>query len=371
MSLWTVYVGCFTNDIWSYYPRPARDASQPSDGIEQLLFDDEHGTIQHLGSHDGDLSSPQYLAVHPTLPVLYAADFADPGRLTSFTMDRDQQLSRQSTIGTKGSMASAVAVHPSGSHAYVAHLGDGVVSSCEVDSEGALGDSEVIHSSPVGIDAGRPTNQLFGYKGAGPRSHQVRATPNGNALLLTDVALDEVVTYGLTQAGEPSPEPIGRIQFPEGSAPRHVEFHPSGEVVYVVGEQDGHLYVLEADESVPTRITNRIPLPPLGYERRTLPSELALHPHCSTLVVGLRGPDCIAVIAVDDTGRVRVDHHESSRGRDPRAVRFDPSGQHVLVGNWQSNNVAVLALEGSRLREVGQPVHVPSPSSIVFIQGVP
>lgn len=367
MALWNVYVGCFTEDIWTYYPRPKRDTSIPSVGIERLVFDDESGGLRHLDSTGGRLSSPQYLTLHPTLPVLYTAEFARPGHLTSFDVRPDGRIALRSTVDSLGAMASAVSVHPTGTYAYVSHLGNGVLTACPLRASGEVVGAELIVSAALADPPDDERGGLFSYGGGGAKYHQIRVTPNGQALVVADVGHDEVVTFKVEPDGTSSSEPMARVAFPPGTAPRHIEFHPAGGIVYVLGEQDGQLHVLEARDSVPVSIMGSHSVTPPGFDRGGLPTELQLHPQHSTLYVGVRGPDCVTAFDVDETGRASVMGHEATRGRSPRAVRIDPSGRHLLVGHWQSNDITVFTIDAHRLlRPVGQPIKVRSPSSIVF-----
>ena len=117
MSLWNVYVGAFTkefadevqrinqtaNIFWKgTYPR---FTATPSEGIERLTFDDATGAIRHLGNAAGDLVNPAYLALHPSKPILYAAEWSRQGRLTAFAIRGDGTLERQSAIDTLGEFA--------------------------------------------------------------------------------------------------------------------------------------------------------------------------------------------------------------------------------------------------------------------------
>ena len=74
MSLWHVYVGTLTESLWWV-------TGTPSQGIERLVFNDEDGTIRWIETIP-EVSNPQYLELHPKLPILYAAEFAHPGMLT-------------------------------------------------------------------------------------------------------------------------------------------------------------------------------------------------------------------------------------------------------------------------------------------------
>ncbi|WP_236794431.1 beta-propeller fold lactonase family protein [Amycolatopsis sp. GM8] len=361
MTSWHVFVGCFTEDLWRHFPRPGADTTRPSRGIERLGFDDVTGRLRHDGPALDGLLSPQYVTPHPTLPVLYAAEFTRPGRLAVIDIDAAGRLTRRAAVESLGGMAVAVTVDPSGGVAYVGHLDDGAVTACLLDDRGGIAEVQAIVPASGAGQSG--TGERFAYRGSGSKDHQVRVTPDGGALVVTDVGTDTVVSYPTARKAA---LPLACVGFPEASSPRHVEFHPSGTVAYVVGEGDATLYVLEARRHVPLRIIGSVPLAPAGA-RAALPSELHLHPDGRTLFVGLRRANVVAVLDVDDSGGARLLGHEASQGSNPRAVRVSPSGRHLLVGNWDSNGVAVFAVGGDRHpRPVGAPVDVPSPSSIVF-----
>ncbi len=352
MPRWNVYVGGVTHEVWNHFPAPEPNTIIPSKGIERFVFDDATGSLIPVDSAGDDLSSPQYVELHPTLPVLYAAEFASPSRVVSFDIGRDGQLARRSIVDSRGTMAIAVGVHPTGTHAYVAHFGDGVLTACRLDDDGGLTAAEPV-VSPSAVESHS-------------KLHHVRVTHNGDKAVVADFGSDEVVTYAIDDSGMLSSQPIGRVRFPTGSRPRHIEFHPSGRIVYVVGEGDARLHVLQADDFAPQRILHSQPTAPANAPGAS-PSEMRLHPDGSTLFVGVRRADCITAFAVDEAGVARTLYHQPSGGQSPRAVSLDPSGRHLLVGNWHSNRLVVFAIDGERgLTPVDDPIEAHSPSSIVF-----
>jgi len=367
MSLWNVYVGAFTKEFAEEVQKLNQSTNifwkgkypgftaTPSEGIERLVFDDVTGTVRHAGTAAGDLVTPQYLTLHPTLPVLYAVEFSRPGRLTTFAIRPDGELERRCSIETAGALPVAVGIHPSGRTAYVAHWGDGSLAACPIDDEGNPVSAERIHRS----------EQRDGHDS---HLHEVRVTPDGTGLIATDLGLDEITTYRLDPDGVVSATSRGRIGFPARSAPRHMEFHPSGTAVYVDGEHDSRVYVLDAQDGLPTRIRRSRSSRPPAYEGRNSCSELHLHPDGHTLYVGNRGADCVTVFSVDGSGSLEVVGHQPSLGRSPRAVRLDPTGRFLLVGNRNTGGVAVFGVgQNPYLTPVGQPVDVPAPSSFVFV----
>lgn len=352
MAYWHVYVGGLTSEVWEHFPDLDPGSTVPSAGIERYLFNDADGSLSHLDT-TGSLRSPQDLTTHPYLPVLYATEFAEPGRIVSFLIDADGRLTRQSFLDSLGSLAIAASVNPAGSMAYVSHLGDGTITACSLGESGAL-----LGAQRISAD---------GAEQRGSKVHQVRVTRSGNGLVATDFGCDEVITFALDEEGTPSESPIATVVLPTGTRPRHIAFHPTGRIVYVVGEGDSRLYVLDAKDDVPLGVISSQRVTPADYHGESSISELELHPDGHTLFVGVRRANLITVFSVDDDGAVEAIHHESSRGRNPRAIKVAPTGRHLLVGNWHSNQVAVFAIaDGRHLSPMGSPVEVPSPSSIVF-----
>ena len=97
MAVWNVYVGTFTAEF-QWLTGPA------SKGIDRFSFDDASGSLRYLETAIG-VVSPQYLALHRRLPVLYAAEFAVPGRLTTFAIGPQGSLRTRvehSVIGRNG-----------------------------------------------------------------------------------------------------------------------------------------------------------------------------------------------------------------------------------------------------------------------------
>jgi 6-phosphogluconolactonase len=367
MSVSHVYVGTFTQKFgWL--------AGTASDGIERFGFNDDGGSLFHVETVAA--ISPQYLAVHPTLPVLYAAEFAIPGALTAFSIQPDGALERRLTTGSFGDFAVAVSVHQSGRCAYVANIGSGNFAFFSLDAEGMMSHGESISlpdaGSPPSINESGPS--MTGWEGPAP--HQIRPNADGSAVLVAFYGRDELVGYRSGDDGTLSAHPDARVKFPSGSKPRHMQFHPSGSFIYVVGESDSMLHVLEAEDGLPTRIVGSYPTAPPGYTGTNINSELELHPDKKSLYVGCRGSDCIAIFGMDDEGRsIETLGHQASLGSGPRGLTIDPTGQYLIVANAgaiggsddQSASLVVFRIDHDRsLQQTGFQVGVSAPSKVVF-----
>ena len=171
MTRWNVYAGTFTKEFaeeiyrlktsgtnwWRGNVKSAADippvdtgaaywpaGGKLARGIERFQFDDESGALRHLETIAGDVRNPQYLAVHPALPVLYASEYARPGRLLTFGIAEDGRLEQRFATDSRGVLAVAVSIHPNGRVAYVAHWGDGTLSACWLDGDGCPAEVEAM-----------------------------------------------------------------------------------------------------------------------------------------------------------------------------------------------------------------------------------
>jgi 6-phosphogluconolactonase len=377
VTLWHVYVGALTKEFASEVGNLRSGGSDPwrgnatrvalrpdgfpqggrfSQGIERFLFDDEAGTMRHVDAVGDDLVNPQYVALHPGLPMLYAAEWGRPSRLSAFQIRSDGSLHRVAAMPSFGELAVSTAVHPGGRVAYVAHWGDGSLTAV------ALGTDGVPMAARVVVEGDQ--------RGISDRAHhhQVMVTPNGRALVITDVGGDELLAYELDADGNIDPQPVARLAFPANSGPRHLEFHPSGDFIYVLGEWDSTLHVVAADRGVPTEIVACASTTPPGYDGRNKTSEIHLHPDATALYVGNRNSNCVSVFAVDDGGGcVHAVQHQPTLGQGPACVRVDPSGRQLLVGNVYSGSFVVFSIgEDRRLELISEPVEACAPRSFVF-----
>lgn len=366
MPNWNVYIGCFTEDLWRHFGKYESDQSVPSTGVARLLLSAESGELQYIDMTPGNVRSPQYLRLHPTRQVLYGAEFARPGGLVAYRISNDGALENQANATSLGSMTVAVAIHPAGLAAYVAHLGDGALTEFKLRSDGEIGPPRTVRpgSEPAGAVA---EEAALAYKTGGSKLHQVQVSPDGRWLVTTDVGRDQILVYGLRPDGRVESDTEQRITFPENSAPRHLEFHPGGRTAYVVGEKDSRLYAISTHEFRPMEIVGAYPIEIDRYNGERLPSELQFHPDQRTLFIAVRRAESIVVFDADADGKVEKLYDTPSLGRNPRGIRVDPSGKNLLVAHWQSNSVVTFRIGPERdLQSVGQSVAVPSPSSIVM-----
>ena len=74
--------------------------------------------------------------------------------------------------------------------------------------------------------------------------HSVRFSPDGRYLFASDLGTDHLYRYEITPDSIPfDKNSVKVIQTPPGTAPRHFDFHPNGQYLYLLGELSGKVIV--------------------------------------------------------------------------------------------------------------------------------
>ncbi|WP_214413690.1 lactonase family protein [Sphaerisporangium fuscum] len=291
---------------------------------------------------------PSFLALHPRLPVLYAVLECEEGGVAAYSADPNgPALLADGPSG--GSYPCHLAVDPTGNWLAVANYGDGTVAMFRLGSSGLF--------------TGRP--RLFPHQGHGPdparqaepHAHQVVFGP-GNVLYVSDLGTDEVRRYAFD--GVPAPHDGGPVHLTPGSGPRHMAHHEGR--WYVVGELDGMIAVYDEAWHELGRVRAS------GTSLPNHPSHLEVSGDGRHLYVANRGPDTVAVLALDPAGEgtgLTPVAEVSSGGLWPR--HFTVAGGHMYVANQRSDAVAVLAMRDGVPEPAGETFKIGSPSCVLAV----
>ncbi|MFF5107845.1 lactonase family protein [Streptosporangium sp. NPDC000509] len=317
------YIGGYTPDT---------DGSGPGITLVEL------GSLARLG--ETTASGPSFLAVHPTLPILYAVGESERGTVGVFARAEDGTLSPLAQRPSEGSAPCHLAVDPTGTRLAVTNYGDGTVSVHGIDGSGLLTDV-----------------WIFPYR-EGAHAHQAVFGPDG-VLHVSDLGSDEIRRYLV--GDEVVPHPAGPVRLASGMGPRHMAW--SDGHWYVAGELDGTVRVYEvsdgagpADASDPSGGQWReiAVVAASGGEGHNQPSHLEVSG--GLVYVANRGPDTISVFSGPELERVA---EVPCGGVWPR--HFAIADGHMYVANQRSNGVAVLSLKSG----------LPQPAEEVFAVGTP
>jgi len=349
-----VFVGCYTTK-----ERKAR-----GEGINVYRMDPSSGTWTHLALVK-DLVNPSWLTLDRQQRVLYSAH-GDGEHATAFAIDRATgQLKRLNEQATGGKNGVRVAVDPTNKFLVVGNYSSGTVALLPINADGSLGPRSDL-ATCTGTPGPHRTEQ------AASHPHDVPFDRSGRVIVVPDKGLDRVFVFRIDAAtSKLVPADSPSVASRPGAGPRHVDFHPSKPLAYVINELDSTITTYRLDSASgrlePLQVITT--LPP-SFTGNSTTSEIVVAPSGRFVYGSNRGHDSIAIFAVDDgTGVLSSVGWEPTQGKTPRFFALDPSGSLLYAANQDSDTIVTFRVDQSsgKLTPTGQVIKTGSPSSIVFV----
>jgi 6-phosphogluconolactonase len=308
------------------------------------------GTIELAAETD----RPDFFAMHPMLPVMYAANAvgAGKGAVSSFHVDAMAGgLTLMNKVSSGGDGPCALSIDRSGKSAFVANYTGGSMAAYWVGPSGALTEAGAFdcRQNPV-------CGSLGPVKGRQDAAHLhcVTLSPHDDFVLVCNLGEDAIEVFQTVGGAHPQSKPL-RIVARPGSGPRHVAFHPNGKWLYCIHELDCTVDLYD------WRV--RAGVPEMKLHEESAISTLAK----GTLLTGntgceifvsrdgrfvytcTRGVDEILVYRVDPTTGLLTEHQRvGAGGKIPRYMTLDPSSKWLVccnqgAGDKPIGNVTVFA----------------------------
>lgn len=348
----------FSGDYFVYfgtYTRPDK-----SEGIYRSEFSGDGNLSDPVLV--AELKNPSFLAIAPGGNSLYAVSEGGNGATTAFSIDSETgDLTRLNSLPTNGSPCH-VTLDPKGTTVLVANYGGGSVISYPVNDDGSLGKpGSFIEHEGSSIHPKRQTS---------PHAHSIYPFGEGKFACAADLGTDSVFIYRL-DAKRGTLEPASEVKLKPGSGPRHLDFHPDGKHVYVLGEmtRDVHGFDMGPDltQWQPVQIVSTLPedAPAQGST-----AEIRVHPNGKFLYASNRGHDSIAAFSISESGRLKRVENEPIQGKTPRNFNLDPEGNFLLAAGQNSDSVAVFRIDEKtgELAFTGESITIGNPVCIQFLR---
>ncbi|MGB3437873.1 MAG: lactonase family protein [Actinophytocola sp.] len=271
----------------------------------------DDGTLTVTGTVAG-VPDASFLAFHDRF--LYTTNEGQ-GRVTALDRTTNTVLN---TASSGGAGPTHLSVHPDG-YLLTANYSSGSVAVHRRDDDGTIGERTDLVQH-VGTDRD-------------PHAHQVLPDPTGRWVLAVDLGADSVYVYGLTDGVLTQHQ---QLRLPTGAGPRHLAFHPSEPLVYVLGELRPEITVATwADGTLtPGQV---IPTAQGG----NFPAEIAVSSDGRFVYASNRGDNTIAAFAV--TGDQLTALGATPTGGDwPRHFTLSQDEQRIYVSNQNSGTVTWL-----------------------------
>lgn len=294
--------------------------------IERYELDRATGTLTSLGVTPAG-QNPSFLAASPDHRRLYAADESQ-SRILAFSIDpASGGLTPLNDKSSAGQGPAYVSVDATGKWVFAANYGGGTIAVLPVLADGSLADAvdqESVGNNPHWIRADASNEHVF--------------VPCLGSNYVARFAFDQA-TGALTEIDPPAP-------LTAGAGPRHLEFHPTLPVLWVIGELDDTISTFQSGANAALTLVDTDSTLPADFDGdANTCADLHLHPNGRFLYGSNRGHDSIALFSVDGSGAISPAGHTSTGGQRPRNFGIDPEGTILLVANQDSDEVVTFALD--------------------------
>jgi 6-phosphogluconolactonase (cycloisomerase 2 family) len=314
----TVYVGARTTR--------ARNARGDGLNVYRLGPGGDWSHLQLL-----EMENPSFLTFDRSGRFLYTVH-GDSDGVSSFSIDgKTGALTLLNRSSTQGRNPVHLSFDPTNRFLVVANHVTSSLALLPRNEDGSVGD--VCHLLQIEGEVG-PHRVEQPY----PKPHQVEFDPSGRWIVVPDKGIDRILVYEIDSAAQML-RFVSACSAREGSGPRHVSFHPDGQLAYVINELDSTVaaYRFETDTGTlaPFQIVSALPETFTGNSRA---AEIVVSPDGRFVYASNRGSDTIVAFAVAKTGALTLVGHWSSAGRTPRFFTILKDGV-LLAANEDADTI--------------------------------
>jgi 6-phosphogluconolactonase len=342
------YVGSYTT--------PGRQGH--GNGINVYRVDARTGAFRHLQTLGG-LENPSFLTINKERTRLYSVH-GDRSEATAYTIDpltgRIAVLNRQSTGGYN---VIHLALDAAGRFLVVSNYGTDSIAALPIDKDGGLGAYSTLTTVAGTIGPHRREQGNI-------RPHHNPLDHEGRHFFLPCKGGDVVVSYRLDAKRGVAVE-AGRVASRPGAGPRHIDFHPTRALAYVINELDSTITTYAKKGPALTPIQT-VPSCPDSFTGYSTGAEIAVDRAGRNVYVTNRGHDSVGVFAIDKAkGTLSPRQWVPTKGTVPRFFAFDPEERFLYVANQGSDTIfGYRRSADGKLSPTPIKVSVGSPACIVF-----
>jgi len=297
---------------------------------------------------------------------LYSTNENVSGRVSAYAINRGNgRLSFLNTAASNGSFPAYLGVHPSGQFLLATNYGTGNYPIYEIRANGSIGRKTDDFQGEGNGTGPRPDRQ------EGPHAHQILTDPAANHVFGVDLGADKVNAWTLDLGtGVLTPNTVPFAPIASGSGPRHMAFHQSRPLAYVLDELASSItaFTYDATRGALVWLQTISTLPP-DFTGVNTTAEIRIHPSGQFLYNTNRGHNSVTMYRIDaTTGKLSVIGWVSSRGEWPRGMNIDPSGTFLYAANQNTDTIGVFRIDQATgsLTPTGADVHTPTPVDVEF-----
>jgi len=176
---------------------------------------------------------------------------------------------------------------------------------------------------------------------AEPHVHSAFFESGSNRIFVPDLGIDEVSVYQLDRKGNKlAKTPVPAIKMGPGFGPRHLAFHPTMKLVYVVNELACSVSVVDLNKDGSFTTLETVSALPAGYDKPNTCADIHISKDGRFLYASNRGLNSIAIFSADPkNGKLIQIGQEPTRGDGPRNFTLSPEEDYLLVANQNTQDI--------------------------------
>lgn len=344
-------VGTYTND-------------QKTNGIHVYTFDAENGSAEEK-SRITDIRNPSFLAVSKDRKNVYSVSEGGEGKgVSAYAFDTNSGKLKFLNSGSAGGNGPCyISVDEKKRTVFTGNYGGGSLSATRLKSDGSLSsDVQVIQHEGGSVNKSRQDK---------PHVHAVVLSPDGRYLLVPDLGTDKVNIYrydeNQTEPLSPAAQPFASVN--PGGGPRHLTFHPNGKYAYLILEMEGAVVAFDYKDGQ-LKETQRLTMLSPDFKGKVGAADIHVSSDGKFLYGSNRGEaNEIVIYAIDKKGKLTYAGRQGQGVDTPRNFAIDPTGNFLLVGNQNGNDIAIFKRDQKTglLSPTGKTIQVDKPVCLKFV----
>lgn len=344
-------VGTYTNE-------------QKTNGIHVYTFNAETGDVEEK-SKITDIRNPSFLAVSRDGKNIYSVSESGEGKgVNAYAFDMASgKLTFVNSGSAGGNGPCYISVDDKKRTVFTGNYGGGSLSATRLKSDGSLSnDVQVIQHAGGSVNKSRQDK---------PHVHAVVLSPDNRYLLVPDLGTDKVNIYrydeSKTKPLSPAPQAFASVN--PGGGPRHLTFHPNGKFAYLILEMEGAVVAFDYQDGQLKEIQRLTMLSP-DFNGNAGAADIHISPDGKFLYGSNRGEaNDIVIYSIDKKGKLTYVGRQGQGVDTPRNFAIDPTGNYLLVGNQNGNDIAVFKRDQKTgmLSPTGRKIQVDKPVCLKFV----
>lgn len=337
---------------------------QKTNGIHVYTFNAGSADFQER-SKVTDITNPSFLTISKDRKNVYAVSEGGPGKgLNAFSFDiKTGKLTLLNTGSAGGNGPCYVSVDDKKQWVFAGNYGGGSLSATKLNNDGSLsGVTQVIQHEGSSVNKSRQDK---------PHVHAVVLSPDNRFLMVPDLGTDKVNVYSF-KPGNSEPLVPATPAFTAanaGGGPRHLTFHPGGKHAYLVLEMEGAVAAFDYNNGKLEQ-TQTISMLAPGFKGKVGAADIHVSPDGKFLYASNRGEaNEIVIYSIAKNGKLTYAGRQSENINTPRNFAIDPTGNYVLAGNQNGNNIVIFKRDQKTglLSDTGKRIQVDKPVCLKFV----